>query len=169
MRPSKEAKPKKRKEFRYWKGRRHISDPTDKETSNRTVNILESLTVARNTTRPATSPHPRNLLPLPPSGLTPPSPTLDQNPPPPHQASHPRLTQCAAAMQGGQQVLRSEQKNMEDVQRVREAILKGWSIFTDSQVDFIRRQISKGWFFTQTKGRWCKGIWELKTDTIRRM
>jgi hypothetical protein len=42
-------------------------------------------------------------------------------------------------MQGGQQVLRSEQKNMEDVQRVREANLKGGSVFTDSQVDFINR------------------------------
>jgi hypothetical protein len=44
-------------------------------------------------------------------------------------------------MQGGQQVLRSEQKNMEDVQRVREAILKGGFVFTDSQVDFINRHM----------------------------
>jgi hypothetical protein len=42
-------------------------------------------------------------------------------------------------MQGEQHVLRSEQKNMEDVQGVREAILKGGSVFTDSQADFIKR------------------------------
>jgi hypothetical protein len=41
-------------------------------------------------------------------------------------------------MQGGQQVLRSDQKNMEEVQRVREAILKGESVFTNSQAEFIK-------------------------------
>jgi hypothetical protein len=42
-------------------------------------------------------------------------------------------------MQGGQQVLRSELKNMEDIQRVREAILKGGTVFTDTHTDLIRR------------------------------
>jgi hypothetical protein len=41
-------------------------------------------------------------------------------------------------MQGGQIVLRSEQKNMDEVQRVREAILKGESVFTSSQAEFIK-------------------------------
>jgi hypothetical protein len=41
-------------------------------------------------------------------------------------------------MQGGQQVLYSDQKNMEEAQRVREAILKGESVFTNSQAEFIK-------------------------------
>jgi hypothetical protein len=40
-------------------------------------------------------------------------------------------------MQGSQQVLLLDQKDMEEVQRIREAILKGESVFTNSQVEFI--------------------------------
>ncbi len=42
-------------------------------------------------------------------------------------------------MQSGQQVLHSNQKKMEEVHRVREAIAKGESVLTDCEVDFIRR------------------------------
>ncbi len=41
-------------------------------------------------------------------------------------------------MQGNQQVLRSDQKDMEEVQQIREAIQKGESALTDSQVEFIK-------------------------------
>jgi hypothetical protein len=41
-------------------------------------------------------------------------------------------------MQGSQQVLPSDQKDMEEVQRIREAIQKGESILTDSLVEFIK-------------------------------
>jgi hypothetical protein len=102
---------------------------------------LGSLTAGCNITQPATSPPPPSPMPSPPlprSHLAPPPhPTLDPHPAPTH--APPRLTLRAAAMQSGQQVLRSEQKNMEDVQRVREAILKGESVLMDSQVDFINR------------------------------
>ncbi len=46
-------------------------------------------------------------------------------------------------MQIGQQVLWSDQKKMEDVQRVREAIRRGESVLTECQVDFIRRHTEK--------------------------
>jgi hypothetical protein len=41
-------------------------------------------------------------------------------------------------MEGGQQVLQSDKKGMEEVQRVREALQKGESVLSDSQVEFIK-------------------------------
>ncbi len=38
---------------------------------------------------------------------------------------YPRLIQCAAAMQGSQQVLQPDQKDVEEMQRTGEAIRKG--------------------------------------------
>jgi hypothetical protein len=42
-------------------------------------------------------------------------------------------------MQSGQQVLRLDQKRMEDVQLIREAIVRGVSVLTESEVDFIKQ------------------------------
>jgi hypothetical protein len=46
-------------------------------------------------------------------------------------------------MQSGQQVLQSDQKKMEEVQRVREAITRGESVLTDCQVGFIRHHAAE--------------------------
>jgi hypothetical protein len=37
-------------------------------------------------------------------------------------------------------IVRSEQKSMEEVQRIREALAEGRSVLSEAQVDLIRRQ-----------------------------
>jgi hypothetical protein len=41
-------------------------------------------------------------------------------------------------MEGGQPVLRSDQKGMEEVQRIREALAKGEPVLSESQVGLIK-------------------------------
>jgi hypothetical protein len=67
-------------------------------------------------------------------------------------------------MEGSQPVIRSDQKGMEEVQRVREALAGGKPVLSEFQVDLIKRHTT---FLGEDREAAMRGIQEEATKTVR--
>jgi hypothetical protein len=67
-------------------------------------------------------------------------------------------------MEGGQPVVRSDQKGMEEVQRIREALAKGEPVLSESQVELIKHHMA---FLEEDGEAVMREIQEEATKTVR--
>jgi hypothetical protein len=67
-------------------------------------------------------------------------------------------------MEGSQPVIRSDQKGMEEVQRIREALAGGKPVLSEFQVDLIKRHMT---FLGEDREAAMRGIQEEATKTVR--